>query len=403
MRIPGSAVRNTALARLRPGPAPAAAAAAGLALALAAPGPARAGAAGTVPVSTLAEAPAVLEDVRADLLELVQSGELPSFAVAAVRDGEPLWMETFGWADEEAGRPADATTSYRVASMGKSITATGLLVLAREGRVDLAEPVESYFAPGVGLTAHEGRTSGVTLRDVLQMTAAVPHGELDFRSREDYDAYSTGVMIRQRGSIIFPPGRVYLYSNFTYGILEHVIEQVSGDSFAGFLRRRVFDPLGMEDAAVYPDGVPAATRLATLYAAPGEPAERLFAIPQSSLGIYTSLTDLVQYARFHLQQPLPGGRAVLDATWLDRMHSDRPDLDDGKSPLTLGWGSLDLDGMPWLLSNGRAEGAQSTLSLLPEQGLAVICLTNVTGNTTDDVAFRICDVLAPGFMDRLQD
>lgn len=67
----------------------------------------------------------------------------------------------------------------------------------------------------------------------------------------------------------------------------------------------------------------------------------------------------------------------------------------------LGIASLDLgDGVVLLLTNGRDEGVQATIAMIPSKRVAVICLTNVTGNATDEIAFNILDVLVPGFMGR---
>ncbi len=393
-------VATTASYAFSPGRARTLVAVVAAAIAATGPAPAASDTPLPTPISTVVEAEPRLADLRSEILTQVETGRLPSFAVGVIQDGRVLWLEALGWADVGAGVPATSATSYRLASLGKSITATGLLTLAQSGRVDLDEPVESYFAPSARLTAHEGHARDVTVRSVLHMTAAIPHGELGFRSRDDFDAYTTAEMVRHRGVVIFPPGEAYVYSNFTYGMLEHVIEQVADVSFAKFLRSNVFEPLGMTESVLFPDDVADGVRLATLYDAPGEPAERLFVIPQSSLGIYASVSDLLQYARFHLKQPLTGGRAILTDEWLDRMHRERPGLSRGESLMTLGWGSIDLPGMLWLLSNGRATGAQSTLTMIPSEDLAVVCLTNVTGNATDEMAFRITEALVPGFLEQ---
>jgi hypothetical protein len=142
--------------------------------------------------------------------------------------------------------------------------------------------------------------------------------------------------------------------------------------------------------------------VATKYDAPGEVSERLYSVPQSSLGMYASLDGMLSYARFHLKQPPPTQHRILSDDWLDRMHNDRPDPATMESLIALGWGSIDLEGMLWLLTNGRAAGAQSTLSMIPSEALAVVCLTNISGNVTDETAFRITEVLVPGFLGRVE-
>jgi hypothetical protein len=66
--------------------------------------------------------------------------------------------------------------------------------------------------------------------------------------------------------------------------------------------------------------------------------------------------------------------------------------------MALGWGSIDLrDGSRWVVSDGGDIGVQSVLSIIPSAKVAVICLTNISGNQVDEIALRISDVLVPGF------
>ena len=355
-----------------------------------------------VPAATAVAADLRLAAIRAELLDRIARRELPSFAVGVLLEGKLLWVEALGWADVAKHEPATPTTSYGLASLGKSITATAILTLAERGRVDLDAPVESYFDPSVRLTAYEGRAADATLRTLLDMTSSIPHGELVFRTREAFDAYTRADLVRQRGLLLFPPGEAYVYSNFAYGVLEHVVERVSGISYPAFMAHEVFEPLGMRQALLFAEGPAPGVTLATKYAPTGAALEPDFSVPQSTLGMHASLEDLLRYARLHLKTPAPDQRRILSDRWLDRMHGERPDLGTMQGLFALGWGSLDLEGEPLLLSNGRSQGTQSTLAILPSAHLAVVCLTNVTGNAADDVAFRIADALVPGFLARFE-
>lgn len=355
-----------------------------------------------VPVATEVAAEPRLAGLRAELLDRVASRELPSVAVGVLKNGELLWAEALGWADVGGGVPATPTTSYGLASLGKSVTATAVVLLAERGRINLDEPAETYFDHSVRLTAYEGRAADATVRTLLDMTSSIPHGELVFRSREAFDAYTSADLVRQRGLVLFPPGEQYVYSNLAYGVLEHVLEHVSGVSYAAFMAREVFEPLGMRQASLFGAAPVPGVTLATKYDTQGNALAPTFSVPQSSLGMHASLVDLLRYARLHLKTPAPDQRRIVSDRWLDRMHRERPTLGAMPGLFALGWGSLDLEGMPLLLSNGRSAGTQSALVLLPSERLAAVCLTNATGNAADDVAFRIVDALVPGFLERFE-
>src|SRR5919197_6611089 len=84
---------------------------------------------------------AIRELIRTRLVEET----LPSLAVAVARDGEILWEEGFGWADRENRIPATEHTMYSLASISKPITATGLMLLQQQGKLDLDRPINEYL------------------------------------------------------------------------------------------------------------------------------------------------------------------------------------------------------------------------------------------------------------------
>jgi CubicO group peptidase (beta-lactamase class C family) len=122
------------------------------------------------------------------------------------------------------------------------------MILVERGLVGLDDPIERHLG-STTLTVYEGESSAVTVRRVLNMTSAVPHGGLNFRSEEDGDRYTLTDLVRGRGIVVFPPGEHYVYSNFAFGLLERLVENVSGKRFADFVTAEVFRPLGMLDSS----------------------------------------------------------------------------------------------------------------------------------------------------------
>lgn len=333
-------------------------------------------------------------ELRKEILTRVQKGELPSVSIAAIKDGAILWKESIGWSDKENRIAATPGTPYGLASLGKSVTATAVMVLAKQGKVDLDAPISRYLG-GAPLNVFEGQPDQVTVRRVLNMTAAVPHGLMVYHGMQQL---ATDDLVRNRGLVVFPPGEVYLYSNFSYVLLEKAIEAASGKSYPEFLASEVFAPLGMTDSFVK---TTEETGAAIRYAADGSRLAPDSMFPRNSLAMYASLDDLLDYAMLHLRARQLKGLRILDDKALEQMHRLR-----GEAPhslLALGFGSIDLDeNRLWLLTNGRAGGIQATLSIIPSEGLAVVCLINSSGQTADDLAFRVTDILASGFLARVQ-
>ena len=335
--------------------------------------------------------------LHTEIVDRVYAGEFPSVSIGVIHRGRTLWRESIGLADKEANRPASPDTPYGLASLGKSITATGVMVLVDRMEVNLNAPIADYIG-AESLQVYEGDLSQVTVRRVLNMTAGIPHGHMIFNRPEHQWRYTINNLIANRSLVVFPAGVVYLYSNFAYALLEKLISDVSGKPFHDFLKEEIFDPLDMKNAFVHPEKPTEIPAPAVPYNPDGSRLPLLTMLPRNSLGLYASLDDLLNFAKFQLGRGDFIQRPFFERT-LEKMHDLR-----GEAPgsiVTLGLGRIDLDDERyWLLTNGRAGGMQATLSMIPAEELAVICLINATGQDSDDLAFRITDLLLPGFLDR---
>ena len=263
--------------------------------------------------------------------------------------------------------------------------------------VNLNAPITQYIGED-SLTIFEGELEQVTVRRVLNMTAAIPHGHMVFNSPAYMQFYPIDTLVRNRGMVVFPPGEIYLYSNYAYAILEKLIEDVSEKSFQEFLQLELFDPLDMRNSFISPNKHIEMISPAALYQQDGSRIPPHSMLPRSSLAVFASLNDLLNFAKFQIGAGEFIRRPFFERT-LEKMHDLR-----GEAPgaiIALGLASTDLDDQRyWLLTNGRAGGMQATLSMVPSEGLAVICLMNSTGQAADDLAFRITDLLLPGFLDQ---
>jgi CubicO group peptidase (beta-lactamase class C family) len=353
------------------------------------------GAQPTPPNIATVAAPESFREIRDVILGQVMAGDVPSMAVAVVRDSQIVWEEAFGWADVERRIPATPETIYPLGSLSKSVTATGIMLLAERGTLDLDDSVEKYLPPET-ITVHEGDGADLTLRRVMQMQGGIPHGWATYG--DQFDPPTILEHLRSSGIVVFPPGEVDLYSNNAYGILEAVIAGATGRDFGEFMRSEVLEPLGMQTsfATLTPELV---DRVTARYGASGEKlrSAQYHFIPQGGAGGFASVHDLALYALFHLGTPDPRQHPILTDETLKRMHYEKTQRH--QSLVALGWGSVSLgDNLHWLVSNGSIGGANSMLTLIPEENLAVAVLTNISSSSlADETAIRIADAAVPGF------
>ncbi len=340
-----------------------------------------------------------LSEVRSKVASMIERGECPSMAIAVAQEGKVIWEETFGWANKDSKIKATPNTIYPIASLSKSLTATGIMALAEQEKVNLDDPAEEYITPSK-LAIYEGKTSEVTIKRILNMTSGIPHGYMVYE--DQHSSPKIGKFINHYGIVVFPPGELELYSNFSYGILELIAEKVSGKNFREFMKTEVFDPLGMTQTSV---GISDSHEcVAIKYNSDKISIPHNYFVPAAAGGVYSSVRDLIRFGLFHLNTPLPDQKRILGEKSLMAMHMAK-NHNLQSSIMALGWGSITLDdGSAWVLSNGGIEGATSMLSLVPSANLAVVCLTNSTSRSrvTDQIAIEIIDTLIPNFSKKIE-
>lgn len=320
-------------------------------------------------------ATAQFEGLRRHIEQILESDGIPSITVAVARNGRILWEEGFGWADRASRIPATPHVEYSLASLTKPLTATGLMVLAERGLLQLDDPVNQYLGDA-GLEARIGDVREVTIRRLANHTAGLPdHARYFYRDEPDGPP-PAAELIRRHGIVVNVPGERLYYTNLDYGVLGYLISRVAGKSFADYMRNEVFLPLGMTESSIGPpDGSESA--VAVRYYPNGAPWPSYRTDTPGAMGGYSSAHDLIRFALFHLKHTAPGQRPILSHAVIDAMrqptHSGSPDGEFG-----IGWSVERLPGRPLRISHfGGMPGVTTSLTMYPEEDLAIVVLSNV--------------------------
>ena len=253
--------------------------------------------------SSLAFAAAVEEIVTAEHV-----GNLGMILIESGEVAERYFMST--------GEPVDGTSVFQVASLGKWITAWGVMVLVEEGVINLDAPVSEYLTRWQ-LPESAFDNSAVTVRRLLSHTAGLTDGlgydgfaspqevqSIEASLTRALDASPGNAGVVELGT---EPGSEWNYSGGGYTILQLLIEEVTRQSFAQFMSERVFAPLGMEHST-FDHEEAIEFGLAQNFDLHGdtEPFHWYTALAATSL--FTSADDL---ALFILAQAQPVGQSVL--------------------------------------------------------------------------------------------
>lgn len=339
-------------------------------------------------------ATAQFEEVRAQIThEIVEQG-VPSLAVAVAQNGKIIWEEGFGWADREKRIPATEHIMYSLASISKPITATGLMMLVERGLVDLDKPINDYLGEEK-LNGRAFDASGATVRLVANHTSGLPLHYQFFYRDEPYRRPTMDETIRRYANLVTPPGERSQYSNLGYGIIDYVLERVSGKSYPDFMREEVFVPLGLTRTSVH-IGSGLEDFTATRYTPDGTPYPFYDFDHPGGSAVFSSAHDLVRFGMFHLKNHLADQRQIISDDAIDEMHTPTA-LEEEGNGYGIGWASRTNDrGLHTVSHSGGMGGVSTNLVLLPDQNAAVVVLCNGRSALPSEISQEIIAVLAPG-------
>ena len=208
----------------------------------------------------------ILEQLDEDMQQYVQSGKVSNLAYALIKDGDRIQSGYFGTRTLNGSDPVDDRTIYRIGSMTKAVTAVSLLMLLEEGKFSLDDPITRFLPElnnlQVTRSFQSGSSGGLrpadrapTMQELLTHTAgfAIGDGQTDYANRvfqqQGVDGATTNEEYLKRLSgvpLMYQPGTAWSYSAASdlQGI---IIERISGERLGAFMKRRIFDPLGMVD------------------------------------------------------------------------------------------------------------------------------------------------------------
>jgi CubicO group peptidase (beta-lactamase class C family) len=277
--------------------------------------------------------------------------------------------------------PIDRDTLYLLGSVTKTYTATTLMRLVADGRVELDAPVRRYV-PELML-ADERAAAEVTVLHLLNHTSGLDWGVI-VDSGEGDDALAGYVAKMAELELIAPPGTRASYSQAGYNLAGRIAEKVTGLTFERAVTSLVFEPLGLSHSFFTRDDV--MTRRFVVGHNRGEDGTlsiaRLWRRARGDNpggGIVSSVADQLRWARFHLGDGRAGsGARVLPAEVLQRMKEPTTALRGSNlgDAIGIGWFLRDVDGVRTAGHGGSANGQFAELLTVPERGFAVVSLSN---------------------------
>jgi len=157
-------------------------------------------------------------------------------SVLVAQNGQVIFSKGYGFADREKKIANTPQTKFRIASVTKQFTAMAILLLQQQGKLNVDDSICDY------ITNCPDIFKPVKIRHLLSQSAGIPNST----------AYSMpgDQMLSRHATLFFQPGEQFKYQDVTFNIAGRIIETVSGQSYASFLKQNIFEPLGMSNSDV---------------------------------------------------------------------------------------------------------------------------------------------------------
>jgi D-alanyl-D-alanine carboxypeptidase len=325
----------------------------------------------------------------------VENGTLPGIQYVVVSRNGTLLECCNGATDASTGAPVTPATTFMASSVTKTLTAAAILQLKDRGRLNLDSHLSSLFA---------SHPYGGDLRidHLLNQSSGVPN-PVPLRwlhladSHSDYDEETAlALALKKHAKLRFEPGSKYAYSNLAYWLLGKVIENVSGLSYADYMRSNIFDALGIgsdELDCLIPDPGRHATghlrrwsvlgylmpfMMDTRFFAESAPGRRRFKSVYMNGPAYGGLIGTARAFSKFLQDQLQPESVLFGKATRELFYSKQTDSSGRLMETTLGWHRGDLNGTAYYGKPGGGPGFQSNMRLYPSKEIGTVWLANET-------------------------
>jgi CubicO group peptidase (beta-lactamase class C family) len=324
------------------------------------------------------------DELKARVDELIAEHNVPG-AQLALLDGDEIVETAAGVLSIRTGCPVTTDALFLPGSIGKLYTATLVLMLVDEGKVDLDTPIRAYLPD---FRVKDARAAEiVTVRNALSHTSGFDGDHFTDTGRGD-DALRLYVDGCADLPQIADPGKIWSYSNSSYSILGRIVEVLTGRTFEENLRERIFAPLGLEHSVSFAEEALVHPTAVGHEPDPEDASRRIIATPWGlgrafgpmGSALVASAGDVLRFTKLHLDGGVaPDGTRLLSEKLVAAMQEEQIGLVDdilgrawGLGWILDRWGEVDVIG-----HDGNSIGQNAFMRVAPKERFGFCLQTNV--------------------------
>lgn len=349
---------------------------------------------------SFAQAPANLKGLDAYIENAMAAYKLPGLSIAVVKDGKVIYQNGFGVKDITTGEKVDENTVFAIASLSKAFTAASVGMLVDEGKLDWDDRVNEHLPT---LKLHDDYISSqLTVRDLLCHRSGLRtfDGDLLWYGT-DYSRAEILNRIRHL-PVQYDFRARFGYQNIMFIAAGELAPQVTSLSWDNFVKKRIFQPLGMTNSYTSISQFPKDVNLAMPHVKGAK--DRLLNYDNSggAAAINSSVVDLSKWMNMWLAKGQVDGKTLLKEGTINTIFRTHTNLGTSSFDAQnqthfkgygLGWFLMDYKGVKVVHHGGGLPGYISKLALVPEQNLGIIVLSNGETSLPAALMYTVIDVV----------
>ena len=322
-------------------------------------------------------------EIKNALLKQQELVDAPGIAFGMIKNDTIVYADALGFKSLDTKEPMTTSSIFHMASVSKPFVATAIIQLMEQGKIDLDEKLTHYLPYYV---MADKRYQNITIKHMLTHTSGIPDVDDYEWDKPQYDDGAAERYARSQKAITldFKPGKRYSYSNPAFDILCDVIAKTSGMTFEDYMKKNIFEPIGMKNSTFFKPEVP--ENIATQPHVLGDslqivvsktyPYNRRHA---GSSTLHSNVQDMLLWAKVYLNKGTIDGKQIFSETSYELLTSVHTPKKQRKVCLSWFQGKMKDTESKIYYHSGGDTGYATFFGFLPEHQSAVVMMSNTDG------------------------
>ncbi len=301
--------------------------------------------------------------------------------VLVAKHGKIIYENAIGWADYLHRKELNINSQFELASITKTMTGTAILMLIEQGKLSLNDDVKKFFPdfPYDGITIRLLLTHRSGLMNYVYFTDDLYRAEHRDERKGLSNKDEMALIAQYKPHPFNKPDKRFLYNNSNFMVLGSIIEKVTGQPYADFMKAHIFQPAGMAHTAVYSKAVYDKIPVDVVGHDRGQwrysVAQNFLDGPVGDKGIYSTVGDLYLFDR-----ALRAGRLLKQAT-MDSAYVPRNPMLHGHFSYGYGWRIFEAPGQQVIYHTGWWHGFRHIFLRDIKDDITIVLLSNLSNGS----------------------